>query len=82
MLHARPRAADDVFADHSQSKLVAYMEERNEIGDAFAAALKLMLKKRRLTICAAARDLEVSRQTFHSYLKGKLPRRLERAGTA
>jgi hypothetical protein len=51
------------------------MKESNEIGDAFAAALKLMLKKRELTISAAARDLEVSRQTFHSYLQGKLPRR-------
>jgi DNA-binding XRE family transcriptional regulator len=47
----------------------------NEIGDAFAVALKRMLKKRELTISAAAKALEVSRQTFHSYLSGTLPRR-------
>ncbi|MCH7979141.1 MAG: hypothetical protein IH935_09225 [Acidobacteria bacterium] len=47
----------------------------NEIGNAFAAALKQMLKKRGLPITAAARDLKVSRQSFHSYLQGKLPRR-------
>lgn len=47
----------------------------NEIGDAFAIALRRMLSIRKSTIGAAARELEVSRQTFHSYLKGALPRR-------
>jgi hypothetical protein len=47
----------------------------NEIGDAFAAALRQTLTKRRLTIVAAARDLGVSRQAFHSYLSGTIPRR-------
>jgi hypothetical protein len=46
----------------------------NEIGDAFAAALRRMLKEKDLTIGAAAKALEVSRQTFHSYLGGTLPR--------
>jgi hypothetical protein len=46
----------------------------NEIGDAFAVALRRMLKKRELTIGAAAKELEVSRQAFHSYLNGTLPR--------
>jgi hypothetical protein len=47
----------------------------NEIGDAFAVALRRMLDGKKLTIAAAARELEVSRQTFHSYLNGALPRR-------
>jgi len=47
----------------------------NQIGDAFAVALKQMLRKRNLTIGAAAENLGVSRQTFHSYLNGVLPRR-------
>jgi hypothetical protein len=47
----------------------------NEIGDAFAGALKRMLKTRKLTIRAAALDLGISRQAFHSCLLGKLPRR-------
>jgi hypothetical protein len=47
----------------------------NEIGDAFAVALRRMLKEKKRTIGAAARELEVSRQTFHSYLNGTLPRR-------
>ena len=49
------------------------MPEKNEIGDAFAAALKEMLKG--TTITAAAKQLNVSRQAFHAYLKGTLPRR-------
>jgi hypothetical protein len=50
--------------------------EKNEVGNAFAAALKRMLEnKPGLTITAAAKELEVSRQTFHSYLNGTLPRR-------
>ncbi len=47
----------------------------NGIGEAFAAALRQMLKKRKLTIAAAALDLGVSRQAFHSYLGGTIPRR-------
>ena len=47
----------------------------NEIGDAFAAALRRMLDKRGITIEAAAAVLGVRRQSFHSYLQGKLPRR-------
>jgi transcriptional regulator with XRE-family HTH domain len=47
----------------------------NQVGDAFAAALKQMLKERKLTVVAAAARLGVSRQTFHSYLNGVLPRR-------
>lgn len=62
------------------------MKEMNEIGDAFATALKRMLKERKLkerelTIKTVAKELEVSRQTFHSYLQGKLPRR-KRLNTA
>jgi hypothetical protein len=49
--------------------------ETNEIGDAFARALKTMLTKRRVSITAAAKDLGISRQAFHSCLQGKLPRR-------
>lgn len=49
------------------------MPEKNEVGDAFAAALKRMLKKKSVT--AAAQELGVSRQAFHAYLQGKLPRR-------
>jgi hypothetical protein len=52
------------------------MPERNEIGDAFAAALRRMLTENPArTISTAAKELEVSRQAFHAYLKGKLPRR-------
>ena len=52
------------------------MLEKNEVGDAFAAALNRMLKSNpERTIAAAAKELGVSRQAFHSYLKGKLPRR-------
>ena len=52
------------------------MHEMNEIGDAFAAALKRMFREKPgLTISAAADQLEVSRQAFHSYLRGTLPRR-------
>jgi len=52
------------------------MPEKNEIGDAFAAALRRMLaEKPDRTITAAATQLEVSRQAFHAYLNGKLPRR-------
>ncbi|HEV3305159.1 MAG TPA: helix-turn-helix domain-containing protein [Candidatus Sulfotelmatobacter sp.] len=47
----------------------------NELGDAFAAALKRMLKLKKLTVDEAARRLGVSRQAFHAYLNGKLPRR-------
>jgi hypothetical protein len=47
----------------------------NKIGDAFAAALEQMLQGRHVTITTAARELGVSRQSFHSYLVGKLPRR-------
>lgn len=49
------------------------MPQRNEVGDAFAAALRRMLKDR--TIATAAAQLGVSRQAFHAYLNGKLPRR-------
>src|SRR3954470_16698972 len=52
------------------------MPEKNEIGDAFAAALRRMLDEnpdRRITDAAA--QLHVSRQAFHAYLNGKLPRR-------
>lgn len=51
------------------------MPEMNEIGDAFAAALQRMLSEKNRTISAAAKELEVSRQSFHAYLQGKLPRR-------
>lgn len=52
------------------------MPEKNEIGDAFALALQRMLgEKPGRTIAAAANQLGVSRQAFHAYLKGKLPRR-------
>lgn len=56
------------------------MAETNEIGDAFAAALQRMLKERKLkepklTIDVVAKELGVTRQTFHSYLQGNLPRR-------
>jgi transcriptional regulator with XRE-family HTH domain len=47
----------------------------NELGDAFAAALKRMLKLKNLTVDEAATRLGVSRQAFHAYLNGKLPRR-------
>jgi hypothetical protein len=52
------------------------MAEMNEIGDAFAAALRRMFDENpSQTITAAARQLNVSRQAFHAYLSGKLPRR-------
>lgn len=51
------------------------MADGNEIGDAFAAALRKMLEERKLSISAAAKQLHVTRQSFHSYLAGKLPRR-------
>jgi hypothetical protein len=52
------------------------MRETNDIGEAFARALKKMLAdKPGLTVSNAARALKVSRQTFHSYLNGTLPRR-------
>jgi len=52
------------------------MRETNDIGEAFARALKKMLaEKPGLTVSTAARELKVSRQTFHSYLNGTLPRR-------
>lgn len=47
----------------------------NELGDAFAAALKRMLRLKKLTVDEAAKRLGVSRQAFHAYLNGKLPRR-------
>lgn len=47
----------------------------NEIGDAFASALRQMLKQKKLTVKAAARELGISRQAFHSCLAGRLPRR-------
>src|SRR5258708_4991475 len=52
------------------------MPERNRIGDAFAAALEQMLKETPgRTISDAAKQLGVSRQAFHAYLNGNLPRR-------
>lgn len=45
-----------------------------DVGRAFAAALRRMLKKEKLTIELAARRLGVSRQSFHTYLNGTLPR--------
>jgi hypothetical protein len=52
------------------------MLEKNEVGDAFGAALNRMLKANPdRTIAAAAKQLGISRQAFHAYLKGKLPRR-------
>jgi hypothetical protein len=47
----------------------------NEVGDAFAVALRRMLREKKRMVGAAARELGVSRQTFHSYLNGALPRR-------
>lgn len=47
----------------------------NEVGNAFARALKGMLLKRKLSITDAAKQLGISRQALHSCLKGKLPRR-------
>lgn len=49
--------------------------DNNEVGNAFAAALKKMLAKRNLSKTAAAKELGISRQAFHSCLLGKLPRR-------
>jgi len=46
-----------------------------ELGSAFADALRRMLKKKRLSVASAAQRLGVSRQQFHSYLNGVLPRR-------
>jgi transcriptional regulator with XRE-family HTH domain len=51
------------------------MPENNEIGDAFAAALKKMLKDKGLSVQSAADRLGVTRQAFYAYLDGKLPRR-------
>jgi len=52
------------------------MYPNNEVGNAFADALKKMLESTAgLTIADAAKELGVSRQSFHSYLLGKLPRR-------
>jgi hypothetical protein len=51
------------------------MPEANEIGEAFAKALKRMFDDTGLTIGAAAKELKVSRQSLHSYLNGTLPRR-------
>jgi len=67
------------------------MSVDNKIGDAFAAALSRFLDLdneegrakrsqrskagRKPTITAAAKELGVSRQTLHSYLRGTLPRR-------
>lgn len=52
------------------------MPEANEIGNAFAHALRRMLDDHPgRTIAAAAGELEVSRQAFHAYLQGTLPRR-------
>jgi hypothetical protein len=58
-----------------QVKLVGQMPETNAVGNAFAKALAKMLKDEKLTITAAANQLQVSRQSFHSYLHGALPRR-------
>jgi hypothetical protein len=49
--------------------------ENNEVGDAFARALRKMLTKRKISITAAAKELGISRQAFHPCLQGKLPRR-------
>jgi transcriptional regulator with XRE-family HTH domain len=54
----------------------------SKIGNAFAQALRDMLQENKgLTIDKAAKRLGVSRQAFHAYLNGKLPRqaRLNRA---
>jgi hypothetical protein len=52
------------------------MHESNEIGNAFAKALEKMLTdKPGFTVKAAAKELKISRQSFHSYLNGTLPRR-------
>ena len=51
------------------------MPENNEIGDAFAAALKKMLRDKTLSVQSAADELGVTRQAFYAYLDGKLPRR-------
>ena len=54
----------------------------SRVGDAFAQALKqMLLDKKEATIEQAAKRLGVSRQQFHAYLNGKLPRqqRLNRA---
>ena len=47
----------------------------NEIGDAFAAALRRELAKPGATVAGLARQLGVTRQAFHAYLNGSLPRR-------
>ena len=49
--------------------------DNNEVGNAFASALKKMLTKKNLSKTAAAKELGISRQAFHSCLLGKLPRR-------
>jgi len=49
--------------------------DNNEVGNAFAWALRKMLTKKNLSKTAAAKELGISRQAFHSCLLGKLPRR-------
>ncbi len=46
-----------------------------DVGQAWAAALQQMLRKEKTTVTAAAKRLGVTRQAFHGYLNGKLPRR-------
>ena len=47
----------------------------NKLGEAFAQALRQMLReKKEPTIDSAAKKLGVTRQAFHAYLNGKLPR--------
>jgi hypothetical protein len=51
------------------------MPQANDIGNAFAQALQRMFEDHPgRTITAAAAELGVSRQAFHAYLNGKLPR--------
>ena len=46
----------------------------SQVGEAFAKALRAMLVSKGLTVSKAAQRVHVSRQTFHAYLNGKLPR--------
>jgi len=47
----------------------------DRVGQAFAQALKQMLRdKKEPNIATAAKRLGVTRQQFHAYLNGKLPR--------
>jgi transcriptional regulator with XRE-family HTH domain len=46
----------------------------SQVGEAFARALRAMLISKGLTVSKAAQRMHVSRQTFHAYLNGKLPR--------